>query len=182
MITFAQFVVEYPLSYYKALPDAVPPPEVMDLAKRFGLESHIKWKLLKNKEFKHSYEIETDTPDGIIAMRLDDEKENWFHEFFHELFDHSDKDSIKPLLDRIKVACRPSKEWLHKQSGRHYKWIELGEYKYTYSHSGPSYEYDEIFAICGAYIFGDHGKFKDAEVQKDYEAMLDKLACDKISV
>lgn len=113
-------------------------------------------------------------------MRPGDEKENWAHELGHEIFDHSNKDSIKPLLDRIKDECQPSKEWLHQQHGHHYKWIQLGQYKYTYSHSGKDFEYDELFAICFAYIMGDHGKFKDAAIQKDYDAMLDKLEHIKI--
>ena len=176
-LTFAQFLLEYPLSYFEALPDALPPSNVMRLAKRFGLEHHIQWKWLKNKNFTHSYELETNDPEmGLIAMRPHDTKEDWVHELGHELFDHTDKEIIKPLLDRIKIACRPSKEWLHRQHGAHYKWVELGGYKYTYSHSGRDYEYDELFAITFAYIVGDHGKFKQPDIQQDYETMLDRLS------
>jgi len=176
MLQFIQFLLEYPISYFEDLPDATPPKAVEAAAERFGLSDHIKWKWLKNKQFTHSCELDTGTPDGIITMRPEDIRENWFHELGHEVFDHSDKDSIKPLLDRIKVECRPSHEWLKQQTGAHYKWIQLGEWKYTYSHSGKQYEYDELFAITFAFVVDDHGKFKDADVQKDYDAMLERLS------
>ena len=176
MISFLQFLLEYPVSYFEALPEAVPPAKVEAAAERFGLSDHIKWKWLINKQFTHSLELETDTPDGIIAMRRGDILENWFHELGHEVYDHSDKDSIKPLLDRVRDECRPSHAWVKKQKGRHHKWIELGEYKYTYSHSGKEYEYDELFAITFAYVVGDGGKFKDSTLQMDYDEMLSKLS------
>ena len=179
VITFVQFIVEYPLSYFEAMPDAIPPAAVAAAAKRFGLAGHIEWKWLTNKQFTHSYELETGNPaDGIIAMRHDDIRENWFHELGHEILDHADKnyvrDTITPLLDKIKTSCQPSKKWLHKQTGKHYKWIQLGEYKYTYSHSGMNFEHDEIFAISFAFIIMGH-HFNDSILNNEYQDMLDKL-------
>jgi hypothetical protein len=178
VITFAQFIIEYPLEYYAGLPDVRPPKTVEAAAARFGLWSHIKWVQLNSKQFKHSYEIETNSPDGIIAMRPGDSIENFFHELGHEILTHTDKDfiesTIKPLLDRIKVACRPSHEWLKQQTGTRYLWIELGEWKYSFSHSGFQYQYDELFAISFAFVMGD-GKFKQPDLQQDFENLLDRL-------
>jgi hypothetical protein len=183
-LSFLQFLLEYPVSYFEALPAATPPARVEEAAERFGLSDHIKWKWLTNKQFTHSFELETDQPDGIIAMRKCDILENWFHELGHEILDHANKDVvndvIKPLLDRIRDECRPSHAWLKKQTGRHYKWIELGGYKYTYSHSGKSFEYDELFAITLSYTYMG-GKFNNANIQKEYTDMLDRIAADSRS-
>jgi hypothetical protein len=177
-LSFAQFLLEYPISYFEALPEAIPPTKVEAAAERFGLSDHIKWKWLTNKQFRHSLELETDQPDGIIAMRKGDILENWFHELGHEILDHANKDVvrdvIKPLLEKIKLSYQPSKQWLHKQNGRHYKWIQLGGWKYTFSHSGSTYEYDELFAITFAFVQMG-GKFEDSDINTAYHQMLELL-------
>lgn len=170
MLSFFQFLLEYPLSYFEAMPDATPPKRVLEAQKRFGLADHIKWKVLTNKSIHQSEELD----DGVIAMKPGDTLEDWFHELGHEVYDHSDKESIIPLLTRIRDKYRAhdnsSSYWKHK------KQIELGGWDYAYSHSGRAYEFDELFAITFAFVVGLQKKFDDKELQADYETMLDSLS------
>jgi hypothetical protein len=170
MLPFIQFLLEYPIEYFQKMPITSPPERVAAAQKRFGLEGVVKWHVLTNKSIHQSEELD----DDVIVMKPGDTLENWFHELGHEVYDHSSKKTIKPLLDRIKESCKPSTEWMKKEGGR-FKWISLGGYKYSYTHSGKAYEYDELFAITFAFIVGDNGKFKDTSIQQDYEEMLDGL-------
>jgi hypothetical protein len=171
VLTFGQFLLEYPttdIRYFQGLPPASPPLSVLAVAKTFGLADIIHWKWLKNKSFTHSYDLEGD----IIAMRPGDVEENWFHELGHAVYDHADKASIIPLLDRIRESCRVSRKDAPKDG---FKYVQLGNWYYSYSHSGKEYEHDELFAISFAFDFGDHGQFEDGEIQSDWDAMIGRV-------
>jgi hypothetical protein len=173
MLSFAQYLLEYPMSYYEALPNIDPPKDVAAAQKRFGL-TNIKWKQIDNKSVHSSGEYE----DGIIAMKPGDTKENFMHELGHELFDASHKEKIRPLLTRIRDKYRVHMGDYDKADRSPYKNIELGGHWYTYSHSGPQFEFDELFAITFSFVMTGNS-FDDAQIEKDYDTMLDTLAAVK---
>ena len=165
MKSFLQFVLEYPISdirYFKALPDVKPPTVIKDILKRYNIvDSH--WKIIHNRAFNRSRELDND----IVVMIPNDIEENWVHEAGHLVFDHSNKNKIKPVLDKIRDEYGMSSDGL--------KWVELGGYDYSYSHSGKDYEYDELFAISFAFYEGDKKKFDDPALDKEFSAVLKNL-------
>ena len=167
MKTFFQYIIEFSQEYFQKLPPADPPADVLKCAEKFGLSGIIHWKWLKNKSFTHSYDV----GDGLIAMRPDDINENWWHEVGHVVYDYSDQTLIIPLLDRIRDTYRAKSDGPSDEL----KYIQLGGWRYSYSHSGKEYEHDEIFAISFAFIYGDAGKFPDTDIQNDWDAMTDRL-------
>jgi hypothetical protein len=175
MLTFAEFLFEYPISYFEAMPDVQPPASVEAAQRRFGLADVIKWKRLTNRSIHQSEELDG----NVIVMKPDDRLENWFHELGHKIFDNADQDQIKPLLGRIRDKYRVHNRDYDKKDWSSDKRIELDGNWFTYSHSGKQYEYDELFAITFAYVVGDHGKFDDVDIQGDYQAMLDRLSGSK---
>jgi len=98
MFTFSEFLIEYPASYFAAMPDADPPAAVSAAQRRFGLDGAIKWKRLTNQSIHQSEDFD----DDMIVMKPDDRLENWFHELGHKIFDSADQGKIKPLLARIR--------------------------------------------------------------------------------
>jgi hypothetical protein len=170
MLSFTSFLIEYPIEYFEAMPDIDPPTKVQAAEKRFGLQGVIQWKVLTNRSIHQSEEMDGD----VIVMKPNDTIENWFHELGHKVYDNAkDKDEIDPLLDRIRDKYRVNNQDYDKQYWSKVKRIELGGNWYGYSHSGKQFEHDELFAVCFAFIMTG-GKF-DAAIQKDYDAMLDKL-------
>lgn len=166
MKSFVQFLIEYPVSdirYFKELPDIEPNLDVLTCEKKYHLEGRLHWKVINNQSFSHSREMN----DGIIGMVSGDIDENWYHELGHEIFDHSDKTKIKPVLDKIRDEYGLSSGGL--------KWVELDGYDYSYSHSGKEYEYDELFAISFAFYEGDHDHFDDTEIDKEFSDVLKNL-------
>jgi hypothetical protein len=171
MLKFLEFLIEYPISYFEAMPDEEPPASVSAAQHRFGLDGVIKWKRLTNRSIHQSEELDG----NVIVMKPGDRLENWFHELGHKIFDNADQDTIKPLLTRIRDAYRVHNKDYDKQYWSNQKCIELGGNWFTYSHSGKQYEYDELFAVTFAFVMTG-GKFKDQEIQKDYKDMLDRLS------
>ena len=166
MKTFIQFITEWPLSdlrYFKALPDTPPDKDVLNCEARYHLAGALHWKTIHNKTFTHSREMN----DGVVVMVANDIEENFFHELGHFVYDHSDKDKIKPVLDKIRKE--------YGLSGNGLKWVELGGYDYSYSHSGKDYEYDELFAISFAFYEGDHSTFDNSEIDKEFSGILKNL-------
>jgi hypothetical protein len=178
MLSFTQFLLEYPISYFKAMPDAAPPEKIVAAQRRFGLDGVIKWKVLTNRSIHQSEELD----DDVIVMKPGDRLENWFHELGHKVYDNSDKEKINPLLTRIRDKYRVHNRDYDKQYWSRVKQIELGGNWYSYSHSGKDFEFDELFAVTFAYVVGDGGKFPDKDIQQDYEAMLEKLTDSKTAV
>jgi hypothetical protein len=167
MLTFANWLVEYRLNdirYFQSLADTTPPQDVAAAQARFGLADRIQWKSLTNKSFTHSRELDGD----VIAMRQGDERENWFHELGHSVYSNADHAHVDPLLDRIAAAYGT-------RDHHGVKWLSLGDYEYTYSHSGPEYERDELFAITFAYVVSGEGELEDSALQADYHEMLARL-------
>lgn len=167
MFTFIQFLGEYrinDLRYFKALPDDTPPKDVGEIAKRYGVAHMLHFKLIHNKCFTHSREMD----DGIIGMVENDSFENWVHETGHFVYDHSDKNKIKPVLDEIRNEYGQLRE-------KGLKWLEIGGYDYSYSHSGPKFEYDELFAISFSFYEGDKEKFDNPSIDKAFQTVLDEL-------
>jgi len=170
VLTFTQYLLEFPVSdlrYFKELPDVEPDNEVEACVEKYHLAGALHWKKIRNKAFNRSREMD----DGIIAMVPNDIEENWYHELGHEVFDHCDKSKVKPILDRIRTVCGAKSDGPKDRL----KYIRVGGWRYSYSHSGKDYEYDELFAISFAFIEGDHGKFKDSELDADFRAVLKNL-------
>lgn len=171
MLSFAAYLIEYPIEYFEAMPDIDPPDKVAAAQKRFGLDGVIQWKVLTNRSIHQSEELDND----VIIMKPNDDRENWFHELGHKVYDKANHKDIDPLLDRIRNAYRVHNKDLGKEFHSTYKQIELGGYYYAFSHSGIEYEHDELFAVSFAFVMMG-GKFKDADIQKDYMEMLEKLS------
>jgi len=166
VLTFVQFLLEYPVSdlrYFEALPDFEPDEDVEKCVNKYHLNNLLHWKIIRNRSFTRSREMDK----GVIGMIPDDIEENWFHELGHEIYDRCDKDKIKPVLDEIRNEYGLSENGL--------KWISIGGYDYSYSHSGKDYEYDELFAISFAFYEGDHEKFDDAAIDKEFATILKSL-------
>ena len=170
MKSFVQFLEDYDLRYFKALPDVAPDSDVQACVKKYHFADKLHWKEIHNKAFNYSREMD----DGIIGMVPGDIEENWFHELGHEVFDHSDKSKIKPVLDEIKDQYGVARRDLPK-SLLGLKCIEIGGYKYSYSHSGKDFEYDELFAISFAFYEGDKEKFDDPPIDKNFSELLKNL-------
>ena len=175
MLTFSQFLLEYPISYFEAMPDATPPGPVAAAQRRFGLDGIIKWKVLTNRSIHQSEEMD----DNVIVMQPGDRLENWFHELGHKVYDNADHESVNSLLVKIRDRYRVHNRDYEKKFWSRVKQIELGGNWYGYSHSGKQYEFDELFAITFAYIVGGNKKFDDDDIQREYVQMLDRLSVDE---
>lgn len=167
MLTFNQFaLVEWPISdirYFEELPDINPPKNVQAIVDRYHIDG-LHWKLVHNHSFTHSREMDN----NIISMVPNDIFENWIHEVGHEVFDHCDKAIIIPILDKIKDVYGNTRD-------KGLKWLDLGGYYYSYSHSGIAFEHDEIFAISFAFVEADLGTFKDQDIDKEFKDFLGQL-------
>lgn len=170
MLTFIQYLREYSDAYYQKLPPATPPESVAAAQHRFGLDNEITWKVLDNDAVHQSEEVDG----GIICMKPGDRLENWFHELGHEVFDHCDKEKVKPILTIIRDTYRVHNKDYEKKDQPKVKTIELGGMWYGYSHSGKEYEYDELFAVTFAWVMTGH-KFEDKDINDQYMTMLKGL-------
>jgi hypothetical protein len=173
VLTFVQFLLEYPVSdlrFFKGLPDVATPADVEKVAAQYHFSGIIHWKIIQNRAFNRSRELD----DDIVAMVPGDIEENWYHELGHVIYDHSDKSKIIPVLDDIKDHYDVAPSDLPK-SLLGLKCIEIGGYKYSYSHSGKDFEYDELFAISFAFYEGDKEKFDDPPIDKNFSELLKNL-------